>query len=261
MSAPSVTLPTVPQEIFASQLLAPYAHRVTVAFTGKPHPVGSANVHDAQAPQTRAAWCEALGFAHADLLFLEQVHGDRRVILSQHTQPGTFHGKLQADAIVVDVSQRPALIRIADCVPVALYDPVQHVGAVIHAGWRSTRLRISAKTAQDLMQSYGCQPQNMLAVIGPAISLPAYEVGKDVYDALASDACPDGVAPAVWSTPGKDAQHSHVDTQMLNRLQLEAVGITQIEVMSHCTYQETDRLWSHRRGDAERQGLFMMLQP
>ena len=40
------------------------------------------------------------------------------------------------DAIYTDIPNVPLFLFTADCVPVGIYDPVHHVVATVHAGWR-----------------------------------------------------------------------------------------------------------------------------
>jgi YfiH family protein len=71
---------------------------------------------------------------------------------------------------------------VADCVPIVLYDPVVHVLACVHAGWRGTVSRVS-EAAVEAMRTLGSRPENIVAGVGPAIHPDAYQVGADVLEA------------------------------------------------------------------------------
>jgi YfiH family protein len=73
-------------------------------------------------------------------------------------------------------------ILVADCVPIVLYDPIAHVLACVHAGWRGTVARV-AEAALAAMCSLGTRPADVVAGLGPAISPERYQVGDDVASA------------------------------------------------------------------------------
>lgn len=69
----------------------------------------------------------------------------------------------------------------ADCVPVYFYDPVKEVIAMVHSGWKGTVKKISEVAIQKMSNAFGCEPQNLLAAIGPHICKDCYEVREDVF--------------------------------------------------------------------------------
>jgi hypothetical protein len=71
---------------------------------------------------------------------------------------------------------------VADCVPIVLYDPVAHVLACVHAGWRGTVARVS-EAAVDAMRGLGSRPEDIIAGIGPAVASERYQVGSQVAEA------------------------------------------------------------------------------
>ena len=80
------------------------------------------------------------------------------------------------------------------------------------------------------------------AVIAPGISVAAFEVGDEVYDAFAAAGFPMDVV-------ARRMGRWHIDLNVANFLQLEAAGVPldRIQVSSYCTYTECDRFFSARR--------------
>lgn len=70
----------------------------------------------------------------------------------------------------------------ADCVPVYFYDPVKEVIAMVHSGWKGTVKKIAEVTIKKMNDSFGCNPKDLLAAIGPHICKDCYEVGRDVFE-------------------------------------------------------------------------------
>ena len=74
------------------------------------------------------------------------------------------------DGLILNNIEQAVFLNFADCTPVILYDRKQNLGAVIHAGWRGTAERISEKAVRKLREDFNTKPENITALIGPAIS-------------------------------------------------------------------------------------------
>lgn len=96
------------------------------------------------------------------------------------------------DAVMTDVPKVCVSVSTADCIPILIYDRVHHAVAAVHAGWRSTVLRIPEAVLQAMAGAYGTRPQDVEAAIGPGISLEAFEVGNEVYEAFRTVGFPMG---------------------------------------------------------------------
>ena len=97
--------------------------------------------------ENRRRAASALGADLGDMVFCDQSHG-REVHVATAGDRG--RGSLaRADAIASTdalVTAEPGIalvVMVADCVPIVLYDPVAHVLACVHAGWRGTVARVS----------------------------------------------------------------------------------------------------------------------
>lgn len=156
------------------------------------------------------------------------------------------------DALITDVKGVCIGVSTADCIPILLYDEAHHAAAAIHAGWRGTVKRIAEETVRSMRDAFGTQPELLRAVIGPGISLASFEVGDEVYDQFRDAGFPmDRIArrypifPPFGGTEG--GFKWHLDLPLCNRIQLEAVGVRQIEMSGICTYQQSDVYFSARK--------------
>lgn len=84
------------------------------------------------------------------------------------------------DGLFTNLKNICVSVTTADCVPLLFYDPVKKAVAAAHAGWRGTVQQIAVKMVITLVRKYGCSPKNICVVMGPAISEPKYEVGKEI---------------------------------------------------------------------------------
>jgi len=188
----------------------------------------------------------ALGVLAEAVVTVRQVHGERVMIVSPE-DGGKSLG--EADALISNVPGLLLLLRFADCVPVFLYAPRQGAVGLAHAGWQGTAKGIAAKTAQAMISAYGCQPEEILAGLGPAIGPCCFEVGPEVIEAVQG-------MPHVSKvlTRGSEGQR-YLDLWHANALQLEDVGLPHIERSGLCTCCQREEFYSHR-GEKGHTGRF-----
>ena len=182
-----------------------------------------------------------------------QVHGTE-VFQLKHPAPWeNMTDSLEGvDALITDVKGVCIGVSTADCIPVLLYDEAHHAAAAIHAGWCGTVKRIAEETVRSMRDAFGTQPELLRAVIGPGISLASFEVGDEVYDQFRIVGFPiDRIArryPILPPFGGTEGGFKwHLDLPLCNRLQLEAVGVRQIEMSGICTYLQSDEYFSARK--------------
>jgi purine-nucleoside/S-methyl-5'-thioadenosine phosphorylase / adenosine deaminase len=126
----------------------------------------------------------------------------------------------EADALVTADPSVVLAILAADCVPIVLYDPVAHVLACVHSGWRGTVARVSS-AALAAMRTLGANPENVIAGVGPAISPERYQVGAEVADAVR-----EGLGAAAAEVIRPDGTGKWVlDLWAANRIVLREAGL------------------------------------
>lgn len=160
------------------------------------------------------------------------------------TLPDTVKAKMLegVDALTTNVRDICIGVSTADCIPIIIYDPEHHAAATVHAGWRGTVKRIAQKAIASMRLSYQSQPQDIVAVIGPGISLEAFEVGDEVYNEFTS-------AGFDMSAISQHKDKWHIDLKECNLQQLVQSGISKenITVSDICTFNTSDRYFSARK--------------
>ena len=146
------------------------------------------------------------------------------------------------DAVITRLKGFCLCVSTADCVPILMYDPVKQVVAAVHAGWRGTVGRIVEQTLDTMKSYYGTDGKDVVACIGPSISLESFEVGDEVYTAFAD-------AGFDMARIARRFEKWHLDLWEANRLQLMAHGVLceNIEVSGICTYLQHEDFFSARR--------------
>jgi YfiH family protein len=149
------------------------------------------------------------------------------------------------DAICTDIAGYAVCVSTADCVPILIYDRRHRAIAAVHAGWRGTVQRILVHTLNSMNKLYGTQGTDVIACIGPSISLQSFEIGEEVYETFREANFPMSDI-SIWNN--KTNKH-HIDLWKANSLQLQEWGIPvgQIELAGICTYVNCNDFFSARR--------------
>ena len=179
-----------------------------------------------------------------------QVHGSRVAIIDR---PDMTREDLEGyDAFITDLRGVAIGVRTADCVPILLFDPVHRVIAAVHSGWKGTVLKISRSAVNLLGERFGTRPEDLQAVIGPAIGPKSFQVGEDVAEKFRDAGFP---MPRIWSFdgPGDGSPMSgghHIDLFQSNRWILEGCGIRPENIRVHAidTYQDPSFFSARREG-------------
>lgn len=160
-------------------------------------------------------------------------HHTSNVRIADH--PGTYE---YCDALITKMPNVFIGITVADCVPIAMYDPVTNTIGAIHAGWRGTAGKIVKKVIAKMLVQCEVKPSNLRVFIGPAASRERYEVGPEVAEQF----------PAAVVDKKEDGTLM-LDVKAANRIQLIECGVpeSQIEVSPLCTITDHELLHSYRR--------------
>lgn len=205
--------------------------------------------------KNREALCHLLGIDTRQLLMPHQVHLTRiakvdaqLLALNDAQRQEALEG---TDAVMTDVEGVCIGVSTADCIPLLLFDGRRRVACAVHAGWRGTVQRIAEKAVAAMTACYGSQPSDVVAQIGPGISLKSFEVGQEVYDAFAAEGfCMEEISRLMPSSQGNENEEKwHIDLPACNRLQLLEAGLQneQIHTLPVCTYEQHADYFSARR--------------
>ena len=109
----------------------------------------------------------------SSMVSVDQVHGAGVARVSRADA-----GKVipQADALICREADLTLVVRVADCGPVWLHCAKTGAVGLIHSGRKGTELGIVAVAVQAMRKEFGADPAGMLAVLGPCIRPPHYDV-------------------------------------------------------------------------------------
>lgn len=198
--------------------------------------------------ENRSRLVNKLEISIENLFIPFQTHEDKvKVIdneflaLSSEEQQQQMYG---IDALIT--SERGICIGVttADCVPISIYDPENHVLGVAHAGWKGTAARIGAKTVAKMMEVFSVKTDNLIVSIGPSISAKNFEVGDEVGQAFVDAGFDLNTIAFRNKTTGK----LHIDLWRANIESLVVLGVqkSNIELSEICTFESAE-FFSARR--------------
>lgn len=175
-----------------------------------------------------------------------QEHTDIVLIVEEDLKPRT------ADAVITKRKDVLLGVKVADCIPILLFDKERNIAAAVHAGWRGTAKGILKKTIRTMRNTYGSDPADILISMGPSIKKCCYEVSDEVIQAITQE-----------TGDGDYYSKTHLDLHGANRAQAVSSGIRlqSIDIIEECTCCSNGNYHSYRRdkGSRGRQGGFIGL--
>ena len=182
----------------------------------------------------RARLAKAIGLGPDRVVWMNQVHSDH-VEVVDGPREAAFDN---TDGLVTRTPRLALAVVTADCVPVLLADARAGVIAAVHAGRVGAQNGVVAR-AVELMVDLGARVPDISVLLGPAVSGRNYEVPEAMADDVEA-VLPGSRTTTSAGTPGLDLRAGIA-------CQLEALGVSAIDVDPRCTVDDTD-LFSHRRG-------------
>ena len=175
-----------------------------------------------------------------------QTHGNRVVVVSKKDIGSSIKN---CDGLLTNDPETVLKISVADCIPLAIFDPATNSIGLIHAGWRGLDRKI-IKNAIDLMiKNFSVKPQNLHVEIGPHICQRHYEIKSDVAERFLN--YPDAIK--------KENGKMFLDLTEVAKEQLIKSGINKnkIKVDIRCTFEDLS-LPSFRRGDMKKRIHYLL---
>ena len=170
------------------------------------------------------------------IALLNQVHGSRVVRV-----PGPEAETPDADAQFTTDTGTALGVRVADCLPVWVWDRNATVAGIAHCGWRGTVERTALKLVEAIRREAGTALLDLFFALGPCICPACYPVREETVDRI-RDGLPEAdrflqQRPDGW----------HFAIREANRALLTDAGLTESGSLDECTRERADLFFSARR--------------
>ena len=197
--------------------------------------------------------CKSAGFDFDSLTASAQDHNTFvRAVTSENKGVGIYKPRdlHSVDALITNEKGVTLVTYYADCTPLFFVDIKQKAIGLAHAGWRGTVGRIGEKVVKKMTELYGTNPADIVAAIGPAISVCCYEVDKPCADNFYALSDLDS---SRFVFPKENGKYM-IDLLETNRQILVAAGVKNenITISDICTNCNSELLWSHRATKGKR---------
>ncbi len=194
------------------------------------------------------------------LLNPRQIHSE--IIFSE--KECTNNKEDKADGVYTDKKNIMCMVKNADCIGAIFYNHQKKIGATIHAGWRGLEKKIFS---EFLLQFTEKERADFLIAFSPSLG-PCCAEFLDPYNET-----PDFFHQHIIkkSENSKNSEQKYfVDLWRIAQQECINLGIPEknIEMPLFCTKCSknlsgkhfTERFWSHRNKDLERNGTFFMIK-
>ena len=222
--------------------------------------------------ENRSIVANHLGVTSDRITCGNQVHGLKAVRITEELigagalSPDTAIP--DCDAVYMDIPNVPLFLFTADCVPVGIYDPVHHVVATVHAGWRGAIGHLPILTIEAMQRDFGTRFEDCYVYLGPSIGPESFEVNQELADTFTdewkkiTDANSDELVRYIVRD-GASKATPHIDLWRFIEEDLLQRGVPKDKICIGGTDSMTDEnCFSYRRehGKTGRMALFAMLE-
>lgn len=185
---------------------------------------------------------KALGVEVEDFTYTQQTHTTNVAVVKAEDKGKRF---AETDGMVTNVPGICLVTFYADCVPLYFVDPVKKVIGLSHSGWRGTVGKMGKVTVEKMTEEYGCNPEDILAAIGPSICQDCYEVSEDVIERFKEN-FDETLWPKLFYK--KENGKYQLDLWEANHQIFLEAGILEehLAVTNVCTHCNSEVLFSHR---------------
>ncbi len=179
---------------------------------------------------------------------VKQTHSDIVHILDNN-----YINQSIGDAIITNKKNTPIIIKVADCVPILIYDKENKVISLVHSGGKGTLKNITIKTIETILSRYNSKKENIYVYIYPSIRNCHFEIEQDVYSLFKDQ------ISNIDKYTNKLENKYYIDMQSIIKDKLIEIGITNIIDTNICTYCNHDKYYSYRYNHTDKRNILLAM--
>ena len=181
--------------------------------------------------------CNKIKAKSKKIVLLNQIHSNKFHYISKNSD---LYNKFEGDALVTSRKGVPIAILTADCAPILIYDKHKEMIAAIHAGWKGAYKNIVKKIIKFMIKK-GCSPKNMIAAIGPCISVNNYQIKEDLIKKFIEK----DKNNIIFFKKTKNGIYFNLNKYI--HFQLKSLNIKKIDIINKDTFNARNNFFSARR--------------
>lgn len=202
----------------------------------------------------------AIGFNPENIVASKQTHTTNVKIVSKKDCGKGIYRERDYDDVDGMITNEKGIVLatyFADCVPLYMVDTKNKAIGLSHSGWRGTVGKIGKVTLDLMKETYGTNPKDVIACIGPSICRDCYEVSEDV--ATEFEAAFKGREKDILINKGNGKYQ--LDLWECNYIIFKECGVYEenIHMPDICTCHNMKMMFSHRATQGRRGNLAAFL--
>lgn len=202
----------------------------------------------------------AIGFNPENIVASKQTHTTNVKIVSKKDCGKGIYRERDYDDVDGMITNENGIVLatyFADCVPLYMVDTKNKAIGLSHSGWRGTVGKIGKVTLDLMKETYGTNPKDVIACIGPSICRDCYEVSEDV--ATEFEAAFKGREKDILINKGNGKYQ--LDLWECNYIIFKECGVYEenIHMPDICTCHNMEMMFSHRATQGRRGNLAAFL--
>ena len=195
----------------------------------------------------------AIGFNPENIVASKQTHTTNVKIVSKKDCGKGIYRERDYDDVDGMITNEKGIVLatyFADCVPLYMVDTKNKAIGLSHSGWRGTVGKIGKVTLDLMKETYGTNPKDVIACIGPSICRDCYEVSEDV--ATEFEAAFKGREKDILINKGNGKYQ--LDLWECNYIIFKECGVYEenIHMPDICTCHNMEMMFSHRATQGRR---------
>ncbi len=164
------------------------------------------------------------------LIYMQQVHGNNVQMVDKNS-PNLIKN---CDGIITKEKNLPLMVMVADCITILFMDKTKGVISAVHAGRKSTFLKIVEITVNKMIEKFSCNTKDIKVVMGASIQKCCYEVSDDIRIFVKENFGEEFICK------------KNIDLQGINKKILNDLGVLNIEISNICTRCSNKPYFSYR---------------
>ena len=172
-----------------------------------------------------------------NLILMNQIHSNKVIIINKKNIKSK---KIKCDALITSLKGVALGVLTADCVPIILYDEINHVIGCVHAGWKGALSGIIKNTIYKFKELNSIN--KISASVGPCIGNKSYEVKIDFYQNFMKETMSN---KRFFKKKENGKYLFNLRSYVNNKLKIN--GIRNIDNVDFDTFKDNGNFFSYRR--------------
>lgn len=178
-----------------------------------------------------------------------QDHTDRVIEINSNNKEEYAFEKQSTDKVdgyILREKEIATLITTADCNPIIIYDPVNHVIANVHAGWKGVINRIYINAIKKMEEDYESNVKDLIVCVGPSIRKCCFSSEEESFKEKFTSVFD---YEEKYLEYEENSKRFHIDLIEILKTEFKKIGIDNdnIHIAPICTRCNTEDFFSYRQ--------------